>query len=66
MRKFKRVVSKVSGNGWYKRRNLEDGAVSKGKIEVMRQFCFATEVRGLAKHLSGNRSYSHGREESSC
>ena len=52
------AVSKGSGNGSYKPKNLEDGADSKAKVEVMRQFCFVTEVRGLAKHLSGNRNNS--------
>ena len=55
-----------SGNGSYKLRNLEDGADLKAKIEVMRQFCFVTEVRGLAKHLSSNRNYAQGREASLC
>ena len=55
---FKRAVSMGSGNGSCKPKNLEDGADSKTKVEVMRQFCFVTEVRGLAKHLSGNRNYS--------
>ena len=54
-----------SGNGSYKLRNLEDGTDSKGKLEVMKQYCFATEVRVLVKHLSGNKNYLHGREESS-
>jgi len=66
MQRFKRAVSKGSENGSYKLRNLEDGADSKARVGVMRQFCFATEVSGLAKHLSGNKSYSQRREESSC
>jgi len=60
----KRAVSKGSGSGLYKLRNSENGA--DWKVEVMGQFCFATEVRVLGKHLSGNRSYSGGIEESSC
>ena len=55
-----------SGNGSYKLKNLEDGADLKAKIEVMRQFCFVTEVRGLAKHLSSNTNYAQGREASLC
>ena len=55
---FKRAVPKGSGNGSYKPKNLEDGADSKAKVEEMRRFCFVTEVRELAKHLSGNRNYS--------
>ena len=47
----KRAVSKESGNGSFKPRNSENGA--DWKVEVMRQFCFATEARVLGKHLSG-------------
>ena len=47
-----------SENGSYKPRNLEDGADSKGKVDVMRRFYFATEIWGQVKHLSGNKSYS--------
>ena len=54
-----------SENGSYKPRNLEDGADSKAKVGVIRQFYFATEVRGLAKHLSGKR-YPPGSKESPC
>ena len=55
-----------SENGSYKARNLEDGADSKAKVDVMRRFYFATEFWGLGKHLSGNKSYSQEREEISC
>ena len=48
----------VSGNGLYEPGNLEDGANSKANVAVMKQFCFATEVRELAKRLSGKKSYS--------
>ena len=58
MQTFKRAVSKGSENGSYKPRNLEDGADSKVKVEMMRRFYFATEVWGLVKHLSGNKGYS--------
>jgi len=27
-------------------------------VKVIRQFCFATGIRGLARHLSGNKDYS--------
>ena len=60
----KHAVSKGSENGSSKLRNSANGA--GWKVELMRQFCFATEVRVLGKHLSGNRSYSRGIEESSC
>jgi len=31
------------------------------KVKVISQYCFATEVRGSGKHLSGNRNYPRGR-----
>ena len=34
-----------------------------GKVKVIRQSCFAMEVRESAKHLSGNENYSWEREE---
>jgi len=33
------------------------------KVKVIRQSCFATEVRGSARHLSGNENYPKRREE---
>jgi len=60
----KRAVSKGSGNGSSEVGNSENGA--DWKVEVMRQFCFAMEVRVLGKHLSGNRRYSRGMEGGSC
>jgi len=60
---FKSAVSKESGNGLYKVRNLEDGADWEERVEVMTQFCFATEIRALEKHLSGTNGYSWGIEE---
>jgi len=57
-------VSKESGNGSYKLRNLKDGVDWEEEgVEVMTLFCFATEVRALEKHLSGTNSYSRGVEE---
>ena len=56
-------MSKGSGNGSYKLGNLEDGADLEERVEVMTQFCFATEVRALEKHLSGNNCYLWGIEE---
>jgi len=61
---FKSAVSKGSGNGSYKLRNLKDGADwEEERVEVMTQFCFATEALALEKHLSGTNSYSWGMEE---
>ena len=33
------------------------------EVEAITQFCFATEIRGSAKHLSGNKDYYPGGEE---
>jgi len=63
---FKSAVSKVSENGSYKLRNSRNGADWEVEVEVMRLFCFATEVLVLARHLSGKGGYSQGIEESSC
>ena len=38
-----------------------------GKETAIKQFCFAMEIRGLARHLSGNKDYSLGEmKESLC
>ena len=63
---FKSAVSKGSENGSYKVRNSGNGADSKVELEVMMQFCFATEVLVLERHLSGKGGYSQGIVESSC
>ena len=54
-------MSAMSVNGSYKLRNSEDGAGRAGKVQIIRQFCFAIEIRGLARHVSGNKDYSPGR-----
>ena len=57
----------ISEGGSYKLMNSEDGADLVGKERAIRQFCFAMETRGLARHLSGNKDYSPGgKEGSSC
>ena len=43
--------------------NSEAGIAGVVKVRVVRKSCFATEVRGSARHLSGNENYSRGREE---
>jgi len=48
----------MSGNGSYKVRNSKDGANLVGKVKVLRQFCFAMEIRGWVRHLSGSKDYS--------
>ena len=58
----KSVVSTMSGNGLWRLRNLEDGVDWVGKVGAMRQFCFAMETRGSARHLFGNKGYSPERE----
>jgi len=56
-------VLTMSGNGSYKLRNLGGGAAGVGKAKLIRQFCFAMEIRGSARHLSGSKGYSPEREE---
>jgi len=60
---FKSAVSKRSGNGSYKVKNLEDGADWEQRVEAMIQFCFAMEVLVLEKHSSGKNGYSRAIEE---
>ena len=43
--------------------NSEAGMTGVGKGKGIRQSCFATEARGLARHLSGNENYSRPSEE---
>ena len=50
----------MSANGSWKLRILEDGADWVGKVKAMRQFCFATEIRGPARPLLGNKDYPPG------
>jgi len=33
------------------------------KVKAIRQYCFATEVQGSGRHLSGNGNYPRRREE---
>jgi len=36
--------------------------IGVGELNVIRQFCFTTELREPARHLSGKESYSQGKE----
>jgi len=45
------------GHGSYKLRSSEDGME---KVRVIKGFCFATEIRGSARHSLGNKRYSPG------
>ena len=54
------------GNGFFKLRNSEAGMPGVGKVNVIRQSCFATEAREPARHLSGNENYPREREENQC
>jgi len=54
------------GNGLWGLRNLEDGADLVGKVGAMREFCFAMETRGSARHFFGNKDYSPEREVNLC
>ena len=56
----------MSENGSYKLRNLEDGADWVEKVKGVRQFCFAMEIRGSAKRLSGNKDYPPEEEVNLC
>jgi len=47
----------MSGSGSYKVRSSKDGANLMGKVNVVRQFCFAMEIRGWVRHLSGSKDY---------
>ena len=57
-------MSTISENGSYKPRNSRDGAGRVRKVKAMAPLCFAMEIRVSARHLSGNRDHSPGREES--
>ena len=63
-------MSRMSENGSYKRRSSEDGAgwvgKGRGKVRLIKEFYFATDIQGPAKHLSGNKDYSSEREENPC
>ena len=59
---FKSAVQRGLENGSYKLKNSEDGADLGRKVQVVMQFCFATEVLVLEKHLSGNTGYCPGAE----
>ena len=50
-------------NGSYKLKNSKAGMAAVVKVKAIRQSCFVMEVRGSARHLSGNGDYSWGREE---
>ena len=56
-------ISKIAvlimwGNGFCKLRNSKTGLTGEVEVKVIRQYCFAMEVRGSAKHLLGNENYS--------
>ena len=63
---FASAASKMLGNGSCKLQNSEDGLAWAGKVkvEVIRPFSFAMEIRGSGKHLSGNKDHSLEIEES--
>ena len=42
------------GNGLSRARNSRDGADWTEKVKAIVRFCFAMEIRGSARHLSGN------------
>ena len=63
---FKNAVLTMLGDGSWGLRNLEGGADWAGKVRAMGQFCFAMEIRGLAKHLLGNEEYSPERKANPC
>ena len=44
----------MSGNGLYRPRNSGDGAGWAGKVKTIKEFCFAMEIQGSGRHLSGN------------
>ena len=54
-RTFKIAESKMWGNGSYKERNLGAGAPAVGDVNAMTQFCFAMEILGSARLISGNK-----------
>ena len=51
------------GNGYCKLRNLEAGTTGVVKVKVIRQSCFAMEIRESARHSSGNKDCSWGDKE---
>ena len=51
------------GNGSWKLKNLEPGATAVVKVKEIMQSCFAMELQGPAKHLSGNENYFRERVE---
>jgi len=57
-------VSTMLGNGWFKVRNLEDGADWMGDVNAIRQFYFALEILGSGRRLLGNEDHSARREAS--
>ena len=63
IRTFKSAMSIMSGNGWYKLRNSENGVDRVRRSRMITRFYFALEIRGSARHLSGNKDYSPAGEE---
>jgi len=54
------------GNGLWRLKNSEDGADRVGKVGAMKQFYFAMETWGSARHFFGNKNYSPEREVNLC
>ena len=50
----------MSGNGFYKQRGLRAGAVGVREINLIWEFCFAMEIRVLAKLTLGNSDEPKG------
>ena len=47
-------------NGSCKLKSSKAGMAAVVKAKAIRESCFAMELRGLARHLSGNEDYSWG------
>ena len=50
------------GNGCYKLRNSEAGALVVGEMNLIKESCFAMEIRGSARLISGNKDEPRGIE----
>ena len=51
------------GNGSSKLKNLQAGTLAVEKMNRITGSCFATEIRGLAKLLLGNKDKPRGDEK---
>jgi len=55
------------GNGFYKPRSSDAGTPAVREVNPTTQFCFAMEIRGLAKLILGNNDGLRGIEgEGKC